>query len=139
LIEYRDTLAGVEEAQLRGFFVGWPHPPSPAHHLRMLHGSRHVWLALDGEQVVGFVNAISDGFMTAYIPLLEVLPAWQGRGIGTELMRRMLDSLRVYYNIDLMCDPDVQPFYARLGMRPVGGMVVRHDMSAIHQTTPAGE
>jgi hypothetical protein len=28
--------------------------------------------------------------------------------------------------IDLMCDPAVQPFYERLGMRPVIGMVVRN-------------
>lgn len=139
MITYRDTLEGLEPAQLQGFFVGWPYPPSPENHLRMLHGSRHVWLALDGERVVGFVNAISDGVMTAYIPLLEVLPEWKGRGVGTELMQRMLQTLRVYYNIDLMCDPDVQPFYARLGMIPLGGMVVRHKMADINQKRSADE
>jgi ribosomal protein S18 acetylase RimI-like enzyme len=76
--------------------------------------------------VVGFITAISDGVSAAYIPHLEVLPAYQGRGIGSELVRRMLARLRGLYMIDLTCDPDVQPFYARLGMRPSTGMLVRN-------------
>jgi hypothetical protein len=28
--------------------------------------------------------------------------------------------------IDLLCDPDVQPFYGRLGMRPATGMLIRN-------------
>jgi hypothetical protein len=27
--------------------------------------------------------------------------------------------------IDLICDPDLQPFYAAVGMQPVVGMMVR--------------
>ena len=27
--------------------------------------------------------------------------------------------------VDLMCDPEVQPFYARLGLRPASGMLRR--------------
>ena len=26
----------------------------------------------------------------------------------------------------LLCDPDVQPFYARLGLRPASGMLLRN-------------
>ncbi len=76
--------------------------------------------------MVGFINAISDGVLSAYIPLLEVLPAYQGQGIGTELARRMLDKLRDLYMIDLLCDADLQPFYARLGMRPYTAMLFRN-------------
>ena len=43
-------------------------------------------------------------------------PTHQGQGIGSELVRRMLDTLKAIYMIDLICDPDVQPFYERLGM-----------------------
>jgi hypothetical protein len=28
--------------------------------------------------------------------------------------------------IDLICDADVQPFYARLGMQPYTGMILRN-------------
>jgi predicted N-acetyltransferase YhbS len=68
----------------------------------------------------------SDGVSCAYIPHLEVQPEHQGRGIGSELLRRMLEKLRGLYMIDLLCDPDVQPFYARLGMRPATGMLIRN-------------
>ena len=76
--------------------------------------------------VVGFITAISDGVSCAYIPHLEVLPAYQGSGIGSELVRRMLERLRQIYMIDLICDTDVQPFYARLGMQPYTGMILRN-------------
>jgi ribosomal protein S18 acetylase RimI-like enzyme len=127
-IDYRETPDGIAPDQLVGFFVGWPNPPSPATHLRILRGSAVVVLALDAATgaVVGFVTAISDGVSCAYIPHLEVLPAYRGRGIGTELMRRILRRLRDLYMIDLLCDPDVRPFYARLGMRPADGMLIRN-------------
>jgi ribosomal protein S18 acetylase RimI-like enzyme len=128
MIRYVDTVDDVSPANLNGFFVGWPIPPSPATHLRLLQGSDTVVLAIDDEtgNVVGFVTAITDGVLAAYIPHLEVLPAYQGRGIGSELMRRLLARLGDHYMIDLLCDPDVQPFYARLGMRPATGMLIRN-------------
>ena len=81
---------------------------------------------LEDKTVIGFITAISDGISCAYIPHLEVLPDYQGRGIGTELVNRMLARLRHLYMIDLVCDPAIQPFYERVGMRAVVGMVVRN-------------
>ena len=49
--------------------------------------------------MVGFVTAISDGVLSAFIPLLEVLPEWQGPGIGTELVRRILAELEDFYMV----------------------------------------
>ena len=127
-ITYQSDLQGITAERLQGFFVGWPHPPSPATHLRILQGSDCIELAVDADnsQVVGFVNAISDGVLVAYVPLLEVLPAYQGLGIGATLVSRLLVRLEHLYAVDLLCDADVQPFYARLGMRPATGMMVRH-------------
>ncbi len=75
--------------------------------------------------VVGFVNAISDGVLVAYLPLLEVLPAYQHRGIGAELVRRMMARLDGYYMIDLVCDPNLEAFYKRFGMHSYTAMTVR--------------
>ena len=128
MIRYTDTVAGITSDQLEGFFEGWPNPPSPETHLRLLRQSDEVILAADdaSSEVVGFITAISDGVLAAYIPLLEVRPDYRGRGIGTALVRRMLDRLSDLYMVDLLCDPELQPFYAALGMRPASGMMVRH-------------
>jgi GNAT superfamily N-acetyltransferase len=126
-IVYTDEPADIEPRRLHGFFVGWPRPIAPKDHLRLLRGSDYVVLAIDtdADRVAGFITALTDGVLSAFISLLEVLPAYQGQGIGRELMTRMLDRLRHLPNIDLMCDPDVVGFYGRFGMTPVTGMVIR--------------
>jgi hypothetical protein len=126
MITHTDSLAGITPDHLRGgFFAGWPNPPSPETHLRLLAGSAHVELAIDDatDDVVGFITAISDGMLSAYIPLLEVLPAYR---IGSALVRRMLERLRHLYMVDLLCNPDLQGFYSRQGMRPASGMLTRN-------------
>ncbi len=128
MIIYTDSLADVTTEHLQGgFFVGWPSPPSPTTHYRILANSAAIVLAriADGT-VVGFITAVSDHVSCAYIPHLEVLPAYQGQGIGSELVRQMLEKLRYLYMIDLVCDPPLQPFYERFGMQPVVGMVLRN-------------
>ena len=127
-LSYLTSAAGITAGQLAGFFQGWPNPPSSETHLRLLEQSDHVVLAMEDatHQVVGFVTAVSDGVLSAYIPLLEVLPAYRSAGVGSELMRRMLDQLNDLYMVDLLCDPELQPFYARFGMRPAAGMMHRN-------------
>ena len=107
-----------------GFFEGWPSKPSPETHLKVLRGSDHVVVARDGSAVVGFINALSDGGFMAYIPLLEVLPAYRKRGIARELVERMMKTLESHYHVALLCDPEVQPMYERLGLIRVPGMVL---------------
>jgi len=127
MIVYTASLDGVTPERLRGFFEGWTNPPSAETHLRLLRGSDHVVLARDGGEgdVVGFVTALTDGVLGAFIPLLEVLPAHRGQGIGTALMERMLARLDDLCGVDLLCDPELQPFYARLGLTPATGMSLR--------------
>jgi ribosomal protein S18 acetylase RimI-like enzyme len=131
MIEYTTSLKGVAPEQLVGFFVGWPRKPSPERHLELLRGSRRVVLARDGERVVGFVTAIGDGVLSAYVPLLEVLPEFQARGIGSALMRRLLEELEGTYMVDVACDEELVPFYERLGLRRLEAALGRRDRDAI--------
>ncbi len=128
MIRYTDTLDDIASDALAGFFEGWPNPPTPARHLDILRGSAHVWLAIDDDSraVVGFVNAISDGVLAAFIPLLEVLPTHRGKGIGAELVRRMTATLDELYSIDIVCDDNVAPFYERLGYTRYSAMIRRN-------------
>ena len=75
--------------------------------MKILQGSDLLVLAVSKDHgVVGFITAITDGVSCAYIPYLEVLPEWQGKGIGTELMKRMLAKLKTI-SIDLICDEEI--------------------------------
>ena len=116
-IAYTEELEGVRPEHLVGFFVGWPAPPTPERHLEILAGSDHVVLAKESDCVVGFATAISDGVVSAYVPLLEVLPAYQSQGIGAELMKRLLARLEQLYMVDLCCDAHLESYYARFGFR----------------------
>ena len=108
--------------------MGWPNPPSPDRHLEILKAASHVELAIDDDsrRVIGFVYAISDGILCAYIPLLEVLPEYRKQGIGRELVRRLIERLSGYYMIDLICDDGLRPFYEKLKMTARIGMVIRN-------------
>ncbi len=128
MITYSDSTENLSADQLEGFFAGWPNPPSAKMHLKILQQSDHLLLAIDQEsdQVVGFVTAITDGVLSAYIPLLEVLEPYQHMGIGTELVRRMLDKLSGLYMIDLLCDLELQHFYERFEFKPSFAMRIRN-------------
>ena len=128
MISYRHSDEGISSAQLSGFFVGWPNPPTPETHLQILRGSTHVVLAIDSNSgnVVGFVTEKSDGVLCAYVSLLEVLPDYHDRGIGQQLTRRLLDKIRDHYVIDIVCDQELGSFYQRFGMIPTRAMSVRN-------------
>lgn len=127
-MRYTNSTDEITADMLKGFFVGWPKPPNTETHLKLLKNSSKVVLALDddADQVIGFITAISDGVLSAYIPFLEVLPEYKNQGIGKELVKRMLKELDHIYMIDLCCDDDVVPFYDKFGMIKSNGMLVRN-------------
>ncbi len=126
-IHYTDSLGGLGPEMLQGFFAGWESPPPLETRWRMLHNSQHVWLAVDeaSGKVVGLINAITDDANFAFIPLLEVLPEYRSKKIGTQLVQKMLHTLQDFPCIDLTCDENVQPFYKQCGMQRSRGMVIR--------------
>ena len=125
-IIYSNRVDQLEPNQLQGFFVGWPESPNAEKHLEILQKSYSAWIALHNNSCVGFINALSDDVFYAHIPLLEVLPKYQGYGIGKELVKRMLDTLDNMYAIDIICDETLVPFYKCLGLKKSVGMVVRN-------------
>jgi GNAT superfamily N-acetyltransferase len=129
MIRYEEDPDVINAGQLEGgFFEGWATTPTPDLHLAHLRGSEAAICAIDDETsaVVGFVTAVGDGVLTAFVPLLEVLPAYRGRGIATDLVKRVLTRLEGRYSVDLTCDPDLVPFYERLGGQAGTAMLWRN-------------
>jgi len=127
-VEYTKDISTITEDMLTGFFIDWPNPPDIATHLKILNSSYCSFVAIDRDcnRVVGFINAISDGVLTAYIPLLEVLPPYQGLGIGGELVKLMLKELGDLYMIDICHDEELSPYYARFGAHKSCASVFRN-------------
>lgn len=125
---YKSCLDEISSDMLKGFFVDWLNRPNPETHLKLLKNSSMVVIALDEHtnQVVGFITAISDGVLSAYIPFLEVLPEYKNKGIGKELLKRMLKKLDDIYMVDLCCDDDLVGYYEKFGMLKSNGMLVRN-------------
>ncbi|SFB02000.1 GNAT family N-acetyltransferase [Clostridium frigidicarnis] len=128
MIKYVNSLENIDDNNLKGFFVGWPNPPSSKKHMELLKNSDFFWLAIDdtNNNVVGFITAISDNVLSAYIPLLEVIPDYQGNGIGSQLVTRMLNSLSHLYMVDLVCDEPLTNFYKQFDMFKSQGMIIRN-------------
>ncbi len=125
-IRYQTDINSFQAADFKGFFVGWPEPPSEQVLYQILQGVYRLVIACEQEQVVGFIYAISDGQLSAYIPLLEVLPDFQGQGIGQALVEKMSAQLSHLYMVDLCCDSNLKGFYENTGFQALQGMGLRH-------------
>lgn len=129
MIRYMTSVGNISSEMLGdGFFDGWSNPPSKDVHLQILQQSDHVVLAFEESRslVIGFITAISDGILCAYLPLLEVAPEYRHQGIGSQLVGRMFEQLSNYYMIDLSCDENLQPFYEKHTMFPALAMIKRN-------------
>ncbi len=127
MLRYFDSLEGLTDYELSGFCDGWKQALSEEQLRELVANSAHKVLAADTEarRVVGIITALSDRVNWAFIPYLEVIPSYQKRGIGRELLRRMLDKLAPINCVDLTCDTDMQAFYEKFGMLKSVGMVLR--------------
>src|SRR5580704_5220546 len=96
MITYRST-HDIDLPELAALFrsAGWAWRASdPVKLAALVSGSLFVEGAWDeaGPGLVGFARAISDGVSNAYVSTVAVLPDYRGRGIGTELLRRLLSG-----------------------------------------------
>ena len=44
----------------------------------------------DDDRLVGYIDSVSNGVTDAYIQDLMICPDYQGKGIGTDLMKKMI-------------------------------------------------
>lgn len=82
--------------------------------------SLEVISAWDGEQLVGIIRAVGDGLTILYIQDILVLETHQRRGIGRQLLSRMLNTYAHVRQTVLMTDnrPETVAFYDSMGFLP---------------------
>jgi ribosomal protein S18 acetylase RimI-like enzyme len=77
-------------------------------------GARWVVTAWDGDRLVGFARAISDGVTNAYVSSVMVDPDYQRRGIGRGLMQRLVEG-RDRIRFVLHSRKEAADFYRAIG------------------------
>lgn len=121
-IEYRDTHNFTADALGDLFLsVGWVAGNYPDKLVIALGNSSTVYSAWDADRLVGLVNALDDGVMTAYVHFLLVHPEYQQQGVGKELMRRIMERYQDILRMVLISDDQEADFYQKMGLRASEG------------------
>ena len=98
--------------------VGWTnYTNQPLMLEKALSHSLAIYLALDGDAVVGLVRLVGDGFSSVFVQDLIVLPTYQSQGIGSRLMKQALGDYKDVYQVQLVTDQTEKTlgFYRSLG------------------------
>ncbi len=117
-IRYSDS-KDFEQSHLQDLFlsVGWSSGGYPEALVVAMTNSDRVVSAWDGDRLVGLVNALSDGVMTAYFHWVLVRPEYQRKGIGQTLVKAMLDHYQGYARKVLVSYDSQIGFYERCGFK----------------------
>ena len=98
--------------------VGWTNYTNQPQMLEQaLSHSLVIYLALDGDTVVGLIRLVGDGFSSVLVQDLIVLPIYQRQGIGSALMKEALEDYKDAYQVQLVTEETEKNvgFYRSLG------------------------
>ncbi|HIH3022953.1 TPA: GNAT family N-acetyltransferase, partial [Streptococcus pneumoniae] len=93
----------------------YTHQPEMLEHA--LSHSLVIYLALDGDAVVGLIRLVGDGFSSVFVQDLIVLPIYQRQGIGSALMKEALKDYKDAYQVQLVTEETEKNvgFYRSMG------------------------
>lgn len=88
-----------------------------------VQSSWYMISAYDGNKLIGFGRIISDGILHALIVDMIILPEYQGQGIGSILLKKLVDRCNANHikDIQLFCAKGKTGFYKKFNFeeRPV--------------------
>lgn len=89
--------------------------------MRNQENSQTVYLAVEGDQVVGLVRSISDDVSIHYLQDIIIHPEWQRKGIGRMLFNAVLERYQHVRAHMLLTDDEEKQlkFYHSLGYENV--------------------
>lgn len=120
-IEYRETRdVSLDEVIALYQACAWSSAKKPTALHAGLLASHALVTAWSGLRLIGLGNAISDGHLVVYFPHLLVHPEYQGRGIGSTLMRALMAKYQGFHQQALLADGRAIDFYQRMGFVRAG-------------------
>ena len=116
----------IEPEQLQGLLrqTGWANQRSIEGVQKMLQGTLLTLGAWEGDRLVGFARVITDGIYRALIDDVVVEESKRGTGIGSGLMRRLIEQLAGVEEVFLHCGEQVVSFYERHRFERSNGVVM---------------
>lgn len=83
--------------------VGWTgYTNKPDVLEKAINNCLKVWTAWDGNQLVGLARVVGDGYTIIYIQDILVLESYQRQGIGSQLLKTILDEYESIHQIVLI-------------------------------------
>ena len=77
--------------------------------------------AYEDDKIVGLIRVVGDGISIIFIQDILVDPLYQGKKIGSSLVKMVLDKYKDVYQIELLTDDtkNNKEFYEKLGFKEV--------------------
>lgn len=100
--------------------VGWTaYTDEPETLRRGFEKSLLVLAAYDGGELLGLIRCVGDGETVVFVQDILVFPEYQRRGIGSALLREVLETYKSVRQIELCTDdtPETVAFYRAMGFR----------------------
>lgn len=100
---------------------GWVHATTPDRLRRAVELSSLSLVAREGDEIIGYARALSDGEFAVYIADILVRPDRQSRGIGSALFQHLLEHypMERFHHQVLMSERGAENFYRKHGLLPV--------------------
>lgn len=73
--------------------------------------------AYDDDRLIGIIRAVGDGQTIVFVQDIIVLPEHQRKGIGTKLLKAVVDKYKYVYQMELLTDntEKTKAFYRSVG------------------------
>ena len=102
--------------------VNWMSANYPERLKKAMDNCETVFSAWDNSKLVGLVNAIDDGELTAYVHYLCVNPDYQGQGMGSLLLGKIKEKYKDYLYIIVIAENEgLIKFYSKNGFQQGDG------------------
>jgi ribosomal protein S18 acetylase RimI-like enzyme len=115
---WKDSLSDIDWDELSALYKAAPLGDKSPDWLRTAFtNSMFRCFAYDADTLVAAGRALADGVDCSYICDVAVLPSHQGKGLGRDIIKRLVAQSKHHRKIILYSVPGKESFYKKLGFR----------------------